>query len=85
MQVLQVEKKDGNLEEWSQDKLIASLGRVGIPNGQAEEISARIHDWAVASSIDGKITSIMLRDKVIEELMTEFPAQAENYKSYRKE
>jgi transcriptional regulator NrdR family protein len=85
MQDLQVVKKDGNMEAWSQDKLIASLGKTGIPNDKATEIGTRVQEWAVANALDGKINSNQVRDKVIEELMTEFPAQADSYKAYKKE
>jgi hypothetical protein len=84
MQVIKVTKKDGEMEDWSQDKLIASLGKIGVPTGYAEGISKRIQEWAALTAINGQINSDALKDKVIEELKTEFPAQAENYKTYKK-
>lgn len=84
MQNLQIIKKDNTLEEWSQDKLIASLTRAGIPAHDATEIAGRIHSWAIESAIDNKVMSTKIRDKVIQEIVTAYPAEADSYQAFQK-
>lgn len=84
MDVLQVKKRDGSLEPWNIDKLITSMVRTGVPMQEAQRIASEIENWAKASAQNAEITSVEIRDKVIDMLSAEFPTEAENYKSYKK-
>lgn len=84
MDELKVVKRDGKAEEWNSDKLIASITKAGVPVEAAQNIASQLADWAKSSGSDGTISSNMIRDKVIELMTTEYPAEADNYKAYKK-
>ncbi len=79
-----VQKREGGEEPWSFDKLVASLGKAGVPVDSAEEIAGQIETWAQDHLNKGRVTSTQIRDKVIELLSPLFPAEAESYKIYKK-
>ncbi|OGM05576.1 hypothetical protein A2715_05840 [Candidatus Woesebacteria bacterium RIFCSPHIGHO2_01_FULL_39_32] len=82
---IQVRKRDGNLEPWSYDKLVAAIGKAGIPVQEAEEIASSVQSWAQQSAVDGNIDSTQIRDKVIEALKSQFPSESRNFETYKKE
>jgi len=81
---IQVKKRDGSIEPWSFDKLVASIGKAGVPVREAEVIAAKVQSWAEQNSQNGQISSTQIRDKVIEVLSENYPVEAENYKTYKK-
>lgn len=80
---INVKKRDGVIEPWSYDKLVTSIGKAGVPMVSAEDIASKIQAWAQENS-DGIISSTEIRDRIIEDLKTNFPAEADNYKAYKK-
>lgn len=84
MSIIKVEKRDGDLEDWNFDKSLLSIGKSMIPMKKATQIASRVEKWAKKKAKKGVITSIELRDKIIEILKEEDPIAAESYKSYKK-
>ncbi len=81
---LQVIKRDGSKEQWSLDKLVVSIGKAGVPEKDAQRIAKEIENWAMNSAQNQEILSAEIKNKVIEFLSLDFPAQAEIYKTYKK-
>lgn len=78
-----VRKKDGGTEYFSFDKLLFSIGKAGVPMKDAEKIAREIEKWTELSENKKSLTSSMLREKVIEMLINDFPAEADSYKAYK--
>ena len=85
MEELKVKKRDGVLEPWSFDKLVASLGKAGIETSKADSIAKELFEWAQGAAENGEITSVAIRDAVIEKLKAEYPVESDNYSAYKKE
>jgi len=79
-----VMKREGGEEVWSFDKLLASLGKAGVPGYASTEVALRIEAWAKNPVNKGRVTSTQIRDKVIEFLTTIYPAEANIYSTYKK-
>lgn len=84
MSDLKVQKKDGSSEDFSYDKLVASIGKTGVDSVKSEVIAKSIESWILDTAKDGLISSSAIRDKLIEELMKVDTAAAENYRNYKK-
>ncbi|OGM21785.1 hypothetical protein A2863_00675 [Candidatus Woesebacteria bacterium RIFCSPHIGHO2_01_FULL_38_9b] len=85
MDQVNVQKKDGSEEPWSYDKLVASLTKSGLPVEGAENMASKVQEWVKSEAKDGIINSGAIRDKLLEIMKSEYPAEAENYQSYKKE
>jgi len=81
---IKVKKRDGVVEDWSYDKVIASIGKAMMPYKKAQGIADKIHVWAKESAKEGAIASTAIRDKVIELLSQSDPVSADNYKVFKK-
>ena len=81
---LQVKKSDGNLEPWSYDKLLASFNKAGLPNEDSERLAMQVESWAKENNEEGVVSSVDIRDKVIEVLSNDFPAEADTYQAFKK-
>jgi len=81
---LQVKKRDGNLEPWSFDKLLASFNKAGVPNENSETLAEEVQSWAQENAEENVIPSVTVRDKVIEVMSRDFPAEAETFRVYKK-
>ena len=84
MNPLKVKKRDESLEDWSNDKLIASVTKAGVEVVDAQRIALEIKNWVSQNSIDGHVNSDELRDKVIEMLKNDFPLEADSYSIFKK-
>ncbi len=82
---LSVQKRDGKTEPWSMDKLIAAIGRAGVPVEEASNLAKTIEEWAKSAAVKGVIASSAIRDKVIVALKAQFPVESDNYQAYKKE
>ena len=82
---IQVKKRDGSSEAWSFDKLVAAIGKAGIAVQEAEQIAGSVQSWAQQATVDGKIKSTQIRDKVIEMLRKEYPVESRSFETYKKE
>ena len=83
MDQLQVEKREGGTEAWSNDKLISSLIKAGMDSKEAEDTTSSIQSWASQNSPDGTIPSTAIRDKIISTLEMSHPEIADSYKAYK--
>lgn len=79
-----VQKREGGEEPWNFDKIVASLGKAGVPVDASEEIASRVETWAKDEINKGSVTSTQIRDKIIELLGSDFPAEADSYQAYKK-
>ena len=84
MKDFKVKKRDGTVEPWSDDKLVTSMTRAGIPIEEAEKFAQSIREWGPKNLMDHQVTSIQLRDKVIEMIKTDYPAEADSFQAYKK-
>lgn len=72
------------MEEWSDDKLIASIQKTGVSTDDAQEIANKVKDWVKANTKNNIIDSVQIRDKVVELLKVNFPAEADSYQAFKK-
>ena len=80
---ISIRKNSGENEDFNFEKLLASIGKTGVPLKEAVEITKDIQVWA-ESSDNNSISSTQIRDKVIESLSVDYPAEADMYKTYKK-
>lgn len=78
-------KRDGEKEEFSFDKLIASILKAGVPMADAEAVSRKVEAWVQVASKNSGISSSEIRDKIIELLSNDFSVEADNYQAYIKD
>ncbi|OGM29944.1 hypothetical protein A2630_03850 [Candidatus Woesebacteria bacterium RIFCSPHIGHO2_01_FULL_44_10] len=64
---MQVIKRDGSLEEFSQEKLLRIAKAAGLDDTQATQLVKNVGDWAQTHDHQ-KLSTLAIRDKVIEEL-----------------
>ena len=82
---MDVIKRDDIIEKWSNDKLLASIGKAGVELKEAERITSEIQKWVQDNyEKDMKVESITVRDKVIEFLREFDTVAAETYEQYKK-
>lgn len=82
---INVKKRDGNIEPWSYDKVLAALTKAGVPLVNAEELASRVQEWAKTASPDGTVESTQVRDKLLELMKIEYPVEADNFQAYKKD
>lgn len=80
---LLIKKRDGESEYFNFDKLLASIGRAGVPVNKAINIAKNVEDWVASQKDKGEVTSTQIRNKVIEYMIEDFPAEADSYKAYK--
>lgn len=85
MNQLKVKKRDTSLEDFNYDKLLASLTKAGLDVNNAEVVAREIVEWAIANAVENVVTYVELREKVMNRLNEEFPAEANAYTFYKKE
>jgi transcriptional regulator NrdR family protein len=81
---LQVKKRDGTIESWNYDKILNSVMKAGLPLEKSQSLVTEIENWAKSSSKDKIISSIDIRDKIIEVMKRIEPMTASVYEAYRK-
>lgn len=84
MSDLKVRKRDGKVEIWNYDKVLASIGKSMIPLKKAEAVASAVEKWAEKSAGKGVVSSDEVRDKVIEILKEIDSVAADNYQVYKK-
>jgi len=84
MQDLQVTKREGGTEPWSKEKLINSVAKAGLSVEVTEHLEYLIEVWANRNAKNGQVTSVEIRDKVIELLNAIDPMVSDAYSSYKK-
>jgi transcriptional regulator NrdR family protein len=82
---IKIVKRDGSIEPFNIDKIIASIARSGVPLGKSEEIAKAVQEWIPSQTVEGKITSNQIRDQIIQKLSDDYPAEVDSYKAFKKE
>ena len=62
--MLQVQKKDGRVEDFDKSKITGALGRVGVSSDEAQKVADQVEAWAKISG-GGSIRTSEIRDKVL--------------------
>lgn len=81
---LQVEKKNGRLEAFSQSKVIDGILKSGATSEQAENVANQVEVWAKSNALNGVIKTIDIRAKVLELLKVADSAAAAVFQTYKK-
>ncbi|MCL4354193.1 ATP cone domain-containing protein [Patescibacteria group bacterium] len=80
---IKVKKRDGSLEDFNQMKIAIVVTAAGLTHEEGQQLAVKITDWARIYS-NPAITSLQIRDKVIEELQKLNPNAADLYTWYEK-
>jgi len=82
---IKIVKRDGSSESFNIDKTITSIAKSGVPLEKSEEIAKNIEKWIPTVAQDGQISSNQIRDKIIEELSDDLPAEEDSYQAFKKD
>ncbi len=85
MNRIQVQKKDGRIEDFSQEKLLKSLLGAGATQDQAQVVVQEIERWLGDLYSEEIVETKMIRNKVIGFLNEKNPRAAKSYQEYKKE
>lgn len=78
-----VSKRDGSKEKYSEDKISRVAIAAGLLPDQAQRVAAKITKW-VKKSQPGEVTTLQIRDRLIEELKKIDKSTAELFIWYEK-
>jgi len=81
---MQIQKKDGRLEEFDRNKLKGSILATGANENEVESITTQVEAWVPSMAINNAVHSQVIRAKVIELLKTANPTAAKTYEEYKK-
>lgn len=81
---MQVQKKDGSLEEFDRSKVSGGVVKAGATLDQAETIATQVEAWARESAVDGIIRANEVRTKVLELLRATNPEAGATFEAYKK-
>jgi len=84
MAVLQVQKKEGGIEDWNLDKVITSMTKAGLSLDEAKHVASLVESWALRSNQNGIVISSQIKDKVIQFLRVIDPVATAGFESYTK-
>ena len=84
MSEIKVKKRDGKVEAWDYDKVLASIGKSMVPLKKAETVAMSVEKWLKKAAVKGVVTSTEVRDRVIEVLREVDSVAADNYQAYKK-
>lgn len=82
---MQVEKKDGSLEEFDRQKISRGVVAAGLDEEGAESLASGVEVWAGEAAGGDVISSLEVRDKVLELLREQDPEAAARFEEYKKE
>ena len=66
----QVQKKDGSLVDFDQNKIVTGVLKAGGTQENAQKIAADVETWLPTIAINNVVKTSDLRNKIIEELNT---------------
>lgn len=81
---IKVQKKDGRLEDFDRNKISGGIVKSGATPEQAENIAAQVESWAQTAAANGVISSVAVREKVLELLRSVNPEVAVSFEAYHK-
>lgn len=76
--MLQVQKKDGRVEDFDKSKIAGVLGKVGVGSDEAQKVADQVETWAKISG-SGPIKTLEIRDKVLTLISPEAVAAYKEY------
>lgn len=79
----QVQKRDGSIKMYEEGKVVRVVKTAGLSTDQAHTLSVRVTNW-IHSLPDTTVSSLLIRDKVLELLMVEDKDAADLYRWYEK-
>jgi len=82
--LVKVQKKDGSLEDFDRNKVINGVVKSGATPQQAEEVARQVEAWLPTGAVNGIVSSMAIRSKVLEVLRTLNPTAAASFETYRK-
>ena len=82
---LQVEKRDGRLEDFDRSKIVASVVHAGGSPAEAEGVATQIEAWLQARTTQGPVKSSDLKIRVLDLLRPVNEEAAQSYETYKKE
>ena len=78
---IRVTKRDGTIEEYSEEKVKRVVKAAGLSDNQATEFTKEISNW-IKTLTDTSLTSLQIRDMILEKLPKLNPSAANLYKWY---
>jgi len=81
---VKVQKKDGRVEDFDRNKIINGVVKSGATPRQAEEIVRQVEAWLPTAAVNGVVSSMAIRSKVLEVLRLLNPTAAASFEAYRK-
>lgn len=81
---MQVEKRDGRLEEFDRAKIVRAVTAAGLSAGDAEALASEVETWATEVAEEGVISSLKIRNRVADLLQERATEAADRYQEYRK-
>lgn len=82
--MFKVQKKDGQLEDFSRSKLTDGVIKSGASPEEAEMVAAKVEEWLPTIALNQVVKTIDLRNKVLEVLRQLNPAVATSFEIYHK-
>jgi 2-phosphoglycerate kinase len=83
MEDIKIKKRSGEVEYFNFDKLLASIGRAGVPLKEATKIAEKVRIILIAKKSKSPVSSESLRDNVLQLMTKDFPAEADSYNAYK--
>lgn len=84
MAIFKVKKRNGNLEDFNRNKVLASCIHAGATPNEAEQVTVKVELWAPTVAMDGIINSDEIRTRVIDLLKEVDEEAGAKYAAYRK-
>lgn len=81
---LKVRKKDGRIELFDRGKMATGIQKAGASPEEAEKVASEVETWAQSAALDGVISSVELKTKILELLRTTNPTAATSFEQFRK-
>lgn len=81
---VKVQKKDGRLEDFDRNKVLNGVVKSGATPQQAEEVTKQVEAWLSTAAVGGVVSSMAIRNKVLEVLRGINPVAAASFESYQK-
>jgi len=81
---VKVQKKDGRLEDFDRNKIINGVVKSGATPQQAEEVVRQVEAWLTTAAVNGVVSSMAIRSRVLEVLRLLNSTAAASFEAYRK-
>lgn len=82
--MFKVQKKDGSLQDFDRSKITGGAMKAGASSEEAEKVAVEIESWLPTNAVNGVLSVLNLRTKVLEVLRGVNPTVAANFEAYKK-